>query len=76
MLKYLARALGLSTAAAKESFGLQSLRSGGATTVANSRLVDERHFQAHGGWADKRSMHVYLAANMDSRQSVTAALSY
>jgi Phage integrase family len=75
ILKYIAKALGISQAEATIMFGTHSLRSGGASHVA-SENVDERLFQAHGGWKSKAAMHAYIKESLQNKLSVSAAIPY
>jgi integrase len=75
VLKWVAKAAGVSQDVAVRSFGLHSLRSGGATSAAVAG-VQERAFQAHGGWRSRESMLVYLKEPIEQRLAVTRALGY
>jgi hypothetical protein len=75
VLKYVGKVLGVSEEEAKSRFGLHSLRSGGASAVA-AEGVDERLFQAHGGWRSREAMMPYLKDSVETKMSVTAALGY
>jgi hypothetical protein len=75
-LKWIAKFLGMEVSAAQAKFGLHSLPSGGATHVANSKLVSERLFQQHGGWLSREAMLVYLQASVVDRVSVTGVIDF
>lgn len=75
MRKWLAKLTGLPTADVQERFGLHSLRSGGATAAAAGG-VEERLFQAHGGWRSRGAMLPYVQESMEAKLSVSAALGY
>jgi hypothetical protein len=75
VLRYVGKVLGLPAADVQERFGLHSLRSGGATAVA-AVGVEERLFQAHGGWRSREAMLPYLKESLPNRLAVSAALGY
>ena len=52
-------------------FGLQSLRSGGATMAANS---GDRVFQRHGRWKSVQAKDIYVEDDLDQRLSVSKLL--
>lgn len=76
VMKYAAKVLGVSQEAATKRFGLHSLRSGGATAVAQSRAIEERLFQAHGGWRSRAAMTPYLQEALEAKLGVTQAIGY
>jgi hypothetical protein len=61
--------------AVRKRIGTQSLRSGGATTVA-ARGVSDRLFQAHGGWRTVAMKDHYVKDTAQAKLSVTMALGY
>ncbi|GIL61194.1 hypothetical protein Vafri_15560 [Volvox africanus] len=75
VLMYVAKVQGLSVKEAQARFGLHSLRSGGVSAVAAGG-VNERLFQAHGGWRSREAMLPYLKTGMEERKGVTATLKY
>jgi integrase len=75
VLKYVGKALAMPAEHVRARFGLHSLRSGGASLVA-AHGVDERKFQAHGGWQSRSAMLVYLQESLDNKLGVTAAMGY
>lgn len=76
VLATVAKVLGVTHGAAQAAYGLHSLRSGGATAAAQSELLEERLFQAHGGWRSREAMLPYLQESVSSKLSVSAALGY
>jgi hypothetical protein len=75
MLRKMAPHLRVTTDAAGKRFSLHNLRSGGATAVAPTE-VEQRVFQAHGGWATSTAMHAYIQESMEKRMAPTAAMGY
>jgi hypothetical protein len=75
VLAQVAVQLGISHKEASSQFGLHSLRSGGATQCA-LKGVEERLFQAHGGWRSKEAMHAYIKESLEHRLAPSAALGY
>lgn len=75
VLARLALQLGITHKEASHRFGLHSLRSGGATLAAMEG-VEERLFQAHGGWRSKEAMHAYLQESLQHLLAPTAAMGY
>ncbi|GIL92635.1 hypothetical protein Vretifemale_20134 [Volvox reticuliferus] len=75
VLKLVGKVLGLPETTVKARFGLHSLRSGGATMVAAAG-VEERLFQAHGGWRSQEAMLPYVKETSRVRLGVTKALGY
>ena len=73
VLKGLAGVMDRDEKSVAKEFGLHSLRTRGATTVAAS-MVDERLFQAHGGCKTKGTMHAYIAESLTSMLGVSALL--
>ena len=61
--------LGYST----ELFGLHSLRSGGATAVANAG-VNDRLFKRHGRWSSDKAKDGYVKDNLEALLSVSKSL--
>lgn len=57
----------------KKSFGLHSLRSGGATAVAASN-VEDRLFKKHGRWKSDQAKDGYVKESLDKRLAVTKNL--
>ncbi|XP_071140495.1 integrase/recombinase xerD homolog [Mytilus edulis] len=57
----------------KTKFGLHSLRSGGATAAAASKIED-RIFKKHGRWKSDRAKDGYVKENLEERLSVTKNL--
>ncbi|XP_062582000.1 uncharacterized protein LOC134243775 [Saccostrea cucullata] len=55
------------------NIGLHSLRSGGATAAANSK-VNERCWKKHGRWASDSSKDGYVKDSLESRLSVSKNL--
>ena len=55
------------------SFGLHSLRSGGATSAANSGVRD-RLFKRHGRWTSESAKDGYVKDDMNSRLIVSKSL--
>ncbi|XP_065182249.1 uncharacterized protein LOC135812958 [Sycon ciliatum] len=55
------------------SYGLHSLRSGGATAAANSGIAD-RLLQRHGGWRSASSKDKYIADSQHDLLSVSTAI--
>ena len=79
ILKYVAKVVGVSVEDAKRTFGLHSLRGGGATEVAAVLAkagIAEHAFQAHGGWASREAMLVYITRFMPAKLDVTRAMGY
>ena len=72
VLKALEKVLGLDRAAVTKLFGTQSLRSGGATCVAQG--VPDRVFQRHGAWASADIKNEYVKDSLDVRLAVTKAM--
>ena len=54
-------------------FGLHSLRSGGATTAANSGVPD-RLFKRHGRWKSENAKDGYVKDSIESRLQVSRKL--
>ena len=54
-------------------FGLHSLRSGGATMVANSG-VNDRVFQQNGHWKSEQAKDTYVDDNLEQRLEVSRFL--
>ena len=50
----------------KKQFGLHSLRSGGASAAANSRIAD-RFFKRNGRWRSENTKDVYVKESLDER---------
>jgi integrase len=75
VMKQVGLQMGLSVREAQARFGLHSLRSGGATKAA-AENVDERVFQAHGGWKSREAMLAYIEETLDHQLSVTRAMGY
>ena len=73
VLKRVAALLGISVEAAKQKYGLHSLRSGG-TTAAHQAGVEPRLLQAHGGWKSEAVMQVYIAERIDKKLAVSKAV--
>ena len=57
----------------EKKFGLHSLRSGGATAVANAGVSD-RLFKRHGRWRSENAKDGYVADDLKSLLSVTTNL--
>lgn len=79
VLKSVGKVLGISLEAAKKMFGLHSLRGGGASEVASvlaKEGIAEHVFQAHGGWASREAMLVYITRHMGDKLLVTQAMGY
>ena len=55
------------------SYGLHSLRSGGASAVANAGISD-RLFKRHGRWKSDRAKDGYVKDNIISLLSVSRSL--
>ena len=58
----------------KLNLGLHSLRAGGATSAANSRIVNERCLQRHGRWRASSSKDGYIKDSLESRLNVSQNL--
>ena len=56
-----------------ESFGMHSLRAGGATAAANARVPD-RLFKRHGGWKSESAKDGYVKDSVESRLEVSKNL--
>jgi len=56
------------------TFGLHSMRRGGATSVANSGQVNDRVFKKHGRWKSDSSKDGYIVENDEQRKSVSLNL--
>ena len=56
-----------------ESFGLHSLRAGGATTAANAKVPD-RLFKRHGRWLSENDKDGYVKDSMEARLEVSRKL--
>lgn len=56
-----------------KSFGLHSLRSGGATAAANNNISD-RLIGKHGRWASSSNRDKYIKDSNTSRYSISKAL--
>jgi hypothetical protein len=54
-------------------FGVHSLRSGGATAVANSNIQD-RLFKAHGRWKSEMAKDSYIKDSTEKVLSVSKKL--
>ena len=54
-------------------FGLHSLRSGGATSAANSGIND-RIFQLHGRWKSAEAKNIYVDDSIEQRLTVSKRL--
>ena len=74
-LEALAFTAGVPQSVFTRSFGLQSLRSGGASHVA-AHGVRDHIFQMHGGWADVRSMLRYIKRPLANRLRPTTVMGY
>ena len=57
----------------KSSYGLDSLRSGGASAAANAGISD-RLFKRHGRWKSDRAKDGYVKDNINSLLSVSRSL--
>ena len=57
----------------KETFGLHSLRSGGATAAANAG-VNDRLLKRHGRWKTDSAKNGYVKDKLDSLLSVSRSL--
>ena len=56
-----------------KSFGLHSLRAGGATAAANAGVAD-RLFKRHGRWRSETAKDGYVKDSQEARMSVSASL--
>ena len=56
-----------------KSFGIHSLRAGGATTAANSGVPD-RLFKRHGRWRSENAKDAYIKDDIKSRLAVSLNL--
>ena len=56
-----------------KSFGLHSLRAGGATAAANAKVPD-RLFKRHGRWRSENAKDGYVKDNMEARLEVSRKL--
>jgi hypothetical protein len=75
VLRYLAKVAGIPVEEATALYGLQSMRSGGATKAAAADIPD-RLFQQHGCWRSEKVKDGYVADPLAARLSVTEALGY
>lgn len=57
----------------KKSFGLHSLRAGGASAAANANISD-RLFKRHGRWKSEKAKDGYVKDNVESLLSVSRSL--
>jgi hypothetical protein len=75
VLRCLAKVAGISLEESTALYGLQSMRSGGATAAAAADVSD-RLFQQHGCWRSEKVKDGYVADSLAARLSVTQALGY
>jgi len=55
-------------------YGTQSLRSGGATEVADADQVSDFQFNQYGGWSSSASSATYKATKLDKRLAVSRSM--
>ena len=63
----------IKTVAPNLNIGLHSLRSGGASTAANSGVSD-RCLKQHGRWKTDTAKDMYIADSVQSRLKITKSL--
>ena len=76
--RYLFRMMGEASGIASEElqclFGTQSLRSGGATEVADADQVSDFQFNQYGGWSSSNGSATYKATKLDRRLAVSRSM--
>jgi len=75
VLRYLAKVAAISVEEATALYGLQSMRSEGATKAATVDVSD-RLFQQHGCWHSEKGKDGYVADSLATRLSDSQSLGY
>ncbi|KAK3252390.1 hypothetical protein CYMTET_38307 [Cymbomonas tetramitiformis] len=74
LFRMLAEASGLDADELRQLYGTQSLRSGGATAVAEADQVSDHEFNQFGGWSSSAACATYKASSLDRRLAVTRSM--
>lgn len=74
LFRMLGEASGLDPDALRQLFGTQSLRSGGATAVAEADQVTDFEFNQYGGWSSSAAAATYKASSLNRRLAVSRSM--
>ena len=74
LFRMLGEAEGVDPDGLRELYGTQSLRSGGATAVAEADQVSDFEFNQYGGWSSSAASATYKASSLDRRLAVSRSM--